>query len=31
MTDSSPAQVLQKLLTKPTDLQHVRGLTTPDL
>jgi len=31
MTDSSPAQELQKLLTKPTDLQHVRSLTTPDL
>jgi ketosteroid isomerase-like protein len=30
MTDS-PAQVIQTLLAKPTDLQHVRSLTTPDL
>ena len=30
MTDS-PAQVIQTLLTKPTDLQHVRSLTTRDV
>jgi len=31
MTDSSPAQVIQMLLTKPTDRQHVKSLTTPDI
>ena len=28
---TSPAQLLQTLLAKPTDLQHVKSLTTPDL
>lgn len=28
---TSPAQLLQTLLGKPTDLQHVKSLTTPDL
>lgn len=28
---NSPAQVIQTLLTKPTDLQHVKGLTTADI
>ncbi|HEY1448080.1 MAG TPA: hypothetical protein VGF33_06060, partial [Caulobacteraceae bacterium] len=27
----TPAQVIQTLLTKPTDLQHVRSVTTPDV
>jgi hypothetical protein len=31
MTDSSPAQVIQMLLAKPTDRQHVKSLTTPDI
>jgi ketosteroid isomerase-like protein len=30
MTDS-PAQMIQALLTRPTDLQHVRSLTAPDV
>jgi ketosteroid isomerase-like protein len=29
--NSSPAQVIQALLTKPTDPQHVQSLTTPDV
>ena len=28
---SSPAQVIQTLLANPTDLQHVKSLTTPDI
>ena len=28
---NSPAQVIQTLLTKPTDRQHVKSLTTPDV
>jgi uncharacterized protein len=28
---NSPAQVIQTLLTKPTDPQHVKSLTTPDV
>jgi hypothetical protein len=28
---NSPTQVLQSLPTKPTDGQHVKGLTTPDV
>jgi ketosteroid isomerase-like protein len=28
---NSPAQVIQTLLTKPTDPQHVQSLTTPDV
>ena len=28
---NSPAQVIQTLLTKPTDLQHVKSLTTSDI
>ena len=28
---SSPAQVIQTLLAHPTDLQHVKSLTTPDI
>jgi ketosteroid isomerase-like protein len=28
---TSPAQVLQSLLSKPLDLAHVRSLTTPDV
>jgi ketosteroid isomerase-like protein len=28
---SSPAQVIQSLLTKPTDPTHVKSLTTPDV
>jgi ketosteroid isomerase-like protein len=28
---NSPAQVVQTLLAKPTDLQHVKSLTTPDI
>ena len=28
---NSPAQVIQTLLTKPTDPTHVRSLTTPDV
>lgn len=27
----TPAQVIQTLLTKPTDLQHVRSVTAPDV
>jgi hypothetical protein len=30
MTDS-PAQVIQTLLANPTNLQHVRSVTTPDV
>jgi uncharacterized protein len=30
MTDS-PAQVIQTLLANPTDLEHVRSVTTPDV
>jgi ketosteroid isomerase-like protein len=28
---NSPAEVIQALLTKPTDPQHVKSLTTPDV
>ena len=28
---NSPAQLIQTLLSKPTDLQHVKSLTTPDV
>ena len=28
---NSPAQVIQTLLAKPTDRQHVKSLTTPDV
>ena len=28
---NSPAQVIQTLLTKPTDREHVKSLTTPDV
>ena len=28
---NSPAQLIQMLLTKPTDRQHVKSLTTPDV
>ena len=28
---NSPAQVIQTLLAKPTDLKHVSSLTTPDV
>jgi ketosteroid isomerase-like protein len=28
---NSPTQVIQALLTKPTDRQHVQSLTTPDV